>query len=96
MSVIVHRCRECGHNDLEHNEQPYKGRTCSLGWCTCSQVKAQVVTSPSEVIPSWSADDGSLITKAHEPGSKVHLGGPVTVALCGCAACVAVFTGAVS
>lgn len=86
MSVFIHRCGECGHNHWEHQEGHYKGRACSHTWCECSQVLAQVLESPPELIPQFAAFTLEQIETVYAPGTV--LGSPMhKISACSCTAC---------
>lgn len=84
MSLIVHRCLNCRHNNMDHTD-----RECSMGACRCKASEA--VWSESEVIPAWRFGTGELVPALIEPGTKARLGGPSLTQVCGCDNCRALY-----
>lgn len=88
MSLIIHRCPDCGHNDLQHAENPGAKKSCSFDWCPCHRSRRSVVAeNPSEVIPTYDVNTKELIEAVTPPGEYAP-GGPPT-RLCACPSCVA-------
>lgn len=91
MTLLIHRCRECGHADHEHDEQSYKGRPCSYGYCTCSNVQADVRREPTVAIPRF-GDDRQPIAHVAKPGSRLVENPQAGVVwACGCDSCHAAY-----
>lgn len=85
MSVIIHRCPDCGHKDLEHPDVPNGKNTCCHGNCGCRAPRRTVAESnPSEVIPTFNLDNSvnPIITT---PGTAFH----GIVRTCACTDCKA-------
>jgi hypothetical protein len=76
MSLITHRCRNCGHPDYWRGE----AQTCPNRGCSC-----RCTPGPPEVTPTFDLA-GQLVERMLEPGSK--LSGSRT---CDCAACKALY-----
>ena len=85
MSILIHRCDECGHSHHEHDQTVHKGRSCSFGWCPCSKVLAGVV-SPPELVPTFDGETNKEQDRVIEPGQKI--GSPFfNVRACSCSPC---------
>lgn len=77
MSMLVHRCTDCGHL-----EQWHRGSQCSFGWCRCRAANA----SPEpEVIPTFYVGSRDTVPGMHAPGTKPF--GQDYASTCACDAC---------
>lgn len=79
MSMLVHICQECSHNDQQHTD-----RECSHGWCACKAGRSQLGRDPL-LIPTFK--DGKEVERVAEPGSKYAGDFFYTVTTCDCDVC---------
>jgi hypothetical protein len=84
---IGHRC-DCGHTDLQHQQD---GTFTSLGGCTSMCNRPCGPLAAPEVIPTFDGK-GRVVERVIAPGGGLpSMGGGVTVKVCPCEACVAVY-----
>lgn len=90
MSLIVHRCTECGHPDIFH-----RGNECSYAQCHVGRMgRHEPQWGEPEVLPTWRAETGELVEQLAEPGSVFRGFGLVPEELCGCEECRALWRSA--
>lgn len=64
--IIVHRCKTCGHNDLEARDGACGIQVAGLPPC-CTKCD----WGRSVVIPTWT-DKGDLVKEIHPPGMRLY------------------------
>jgi hypothetical protein len=99
MSILIHRCRRCGHPDIFSGVQPgywrevrYDNRAadCSHRWCkTCVGIGCDYGPEP-EVIPTWNTRTGAP-EPLYEPGSVLNGSAGSALPICGCDECRATY-----
>ena len=86
--ILIHRCRTCGHCDLEPRARPAgNGRTAAeLSTVTCARTCSCRAHDygPPEVAPSFTVT-GRRIERLAPPGTQMH----GTLSTCPCSDCTA-------
>ncbi|GAA4059662.1 hypothetical protein [Actinomadura miaoliensis] len=82
MSLIMHRCTNCGHPDYRR----HRNDDGTLGRCDCG---CRCTPGPSELAPTWDTA-GRRVESIAEPGTKA--GRSNGIKTCGCDDCKALFT----
>ncbi|WP_020144143.1 hypothetical protein [Terracoccus sp. 273MFTsu3.1] len=85
MSVLVHGCRRCGHQQAWH-ESGNGGYTP----CRCCRAGTSDPDPAPTLLPTWSSPDG-IRERLWEPGSRRNAGTMHATTTCGCDACHAAF-----
>lgn len=89
MSMLVHRCTECGHGQHEHYESPQR---CSFGACRCTRTRGAVIAeSAPEEVPTF-LRFGVESPSRLGPGDLIAHGSAGRLLMCTCDACVAAFS----
>lgn len=81
MSLIMHRCTDCGHPDYRRPVEGAGRRAVCDGSCSC-----RCTPGAPELAPTFDLA-GQRVERVIKPGDKLYAG----LTMCGCKACKALY-----